>query len=128
MDESDLDHEIPCLALAKTARGLQRGRYTQSIRLTPIAFDELVSNEANDALCKVIREKMPKNKAPSFFLKDGALYRRGVNGDQLVIPHKHRSNPLDLAHFPTTEGHPGANRMYYFLRRRYYWPSMAMDA
>lgn len=103
MDASDLVDEIPCFALAETARGLQKGVYTHSARLTPIAFEDLVADQENEALCKDIREKMTKNKAPSFFLKDGALYRRGVNGDQLVIFHKHRATLLDLAHFPTTE-------------------------
>jgi len=54
LDDSDLEDEIPCLALAETARGLQRGRYTHAPRLTPIAFDDLVADQAADALCKVI--------------------------------------------------------------------------
>jgi len=127
LDDSDLEDEIPCLALAETARGLQRGRYTHAPRLTPIAFDDLVADQAADALCKVITKRMAEDKAPAFFIKDGALYREGTEGAQLVVPHKHRSRLLDLAHFPTTEGHPGANRMYYSMRRRFYWPSMATD-
>ena len=127
MDDSDLEDEIPCLALAETARGLQRGRYTHAPRLTPIAFDDLVADQAADALCKVITKRMAEDKAPAFFTKDGALYREGTEGAQLVVPHKHRSRLLDLAHFPTTEGHPGANRMYYSMRRRFFWPSMATD-
>lgn len=128
LDDSDIDDEIPCLSLAETARSLQKGRYTHSTRLTPIAFDDLVADQATDALCKVIREKMADDKAPNFSMKGGALYRQGVDGDQLVVPHKHRAKLLDLAHFPTTEGHPGSNRMYYSMRRRFYWPSMATDA
>lgn len=127
LDDSDLDDEIPCLALAETARSLQRGRYTHAPRLTPITFDDLVADQATDPLCKVIRDKMAAGKASAFFVKDDALCRRGVDRDQLVVPHKHRSTLLDLAHFPTTEGHPGSNRMYYSMRRRFYWPSMATD-
>lgn len=128
LDDSDLDDEIPCLALAETARSLQRGRYTHAVRLTPVAFEDLVADQATDALCKVIRKKMAAGKAPNFSVKDGALYREGLDGDQLVVPHKHRARLLHLAHFPTTEGHPGSNRMYYSMRRRFYWPSMATDA
>lgn len=44
------------------------------------------------------------------------------------MTHAHRPRLLDLAHFPTTEGHPGSNRMYDSLRARFDWPTMATDA
>lgn len=71
---------------------------------------------------------MAAGRATAFFMKDGALYRTGPDEARLVVPHKHRQRLLDLAHFPTTEGHPGSNRMYYSMRRRFWWPSLATDA
>lgn len=128
LEDFDLEDEIPCLALAETARALQRGRYTNAPRLTPIAFDDLVIDQVTDALCKLLRTRMAEGKATSYFLKDAALYRKAPDGAQLVVPARHKQRLLALAHYPTTEGHPGANRMYYALRRRFYWPSMATDA
>lgn len=46
LDSSDLVDEIPGLAMADTARALQGGRYTHSPKLTPIAFDDLVADQA----------------------------------------------------------------------------------
>lgn len=71
---------------------------------------------------------MTKSKTTFSFLKDGALYRRAVDGDQVIIPHKHRSKLLVLAHFSMTAGHPRSNNMSHSLRRRYCCPSMASDA
>lgn len=128
LDPSDLDAEILCLAMAETARALQGGRYTHSPKMTPIAFDDLIADKATDALCKILRQKMEEGTAKEFFIKDGQFYRRAPNGTQLEALHKHRPRLLDLAYFQATEGHPGSSRMYYSLRTRFYWPSMATDA
>ena len=34
---------------------------------------------------------------------------------------------LRLCHNPAIAGHPGQNRIYYALRREYYWPHLASD-
>ena len=34
---------------------------------------------------------------------------------------------LHLEHYPKLASHPGGRRLYYSLRRDYYWPSMAVD-
>lgn len=44
------------------------------------------------------------------------------------VLQKQRPRQLDLAHVLTTEGHPGSNCMYYSLRARFYWPSLATGA
>ena len=53
--------------------------------------------------------------------------RRAAYGNQLVIPASLRERILTLEHHATVAAHPGMNRMYYAMRRRYYWPSMVTD-
>jgi len=55
------------------------------------------------------------------------LCRRAPYGDQLVILESLRERILSLEHHATESAHPGMNRMYYAMRRRYYWPSMVTD-
>jgi len=64
----------------------------------------------------------------AFFKNESqGLYRRAPYGDQLVIPESLRERFLTLGHHVTVSAHPGLNRMYYAMRRRYYWPSMVTD-
>ena len=66
--------------------------------------------------------------AKAFFQNEShGLYRRAPYGDQLVIPESLRERILTLEHQATVSAHPGMNRMYYAMRRRYFWPSMVTD-
>ena len=47
---------------------------------------------------------------------------------QRAVPTRVRPLVLYLAHHPRLAGNPGATRMYYILRREYYWPHMDSDA
>jgi len=55
------------------------------------------------------------------------ICRRAPYGDQLVILEFLRERIITLEHHATVSAHPGINRMYYAMRRRYYWPSMVLD-
>jgi len=69
-----------------------------------------------------------RQTATAFFQNEShGLYRRAPYGDQLVIPESLRERMLTLEHHATVSAHPAINRMYYAMRRRYYWPSMIMD-
>ena len=46
---------------------------------------------------------------------------------KIVFPKTLRARLSSLTHDPVVAGHPGQNRMYYVLRRTYYWPQMAVD-
>jgi len=125
---ADLDDEVPCFALAGTAKSLVRGRYAADPSLTPILFSDMVSAQRSHPLCCRLRRKLLQGLAKAFITKpDGALYRRSADGEQLVVPARLRERLMDLEHYPTTAGHPGTSRMYYAMRRRYYWPTMATD-
>ena len=61
---------------------------------------------------------------------DGALPRwHPVQLDlvQIILPKVLRRRALRLSHYCLMPGHPGLNRMYYHIRRIYYWPQLAED-
>ena len=43
---------------------------------------------------------------------------------QRVVLKSLRSRILYLSHYSRLAGHPGSTRLYYTLRRKYYWPHM----
>ena len=50
------------------------------------------------------------------------------NAEQLISPKTLRRQALLLSHYPRLAGHPGGSRIYQTLRRKFYWPLMALDA
>ena len=46
---------------------------------------------------------------------------------QIVAPQSLRPRILHMMHNNILSGHPGQTRMYYGVRRTYYWPHMAAD-
>lgn len=46
---------------------------------------------------------------------------------QRVLPKRLRARVLYLAQYPRLAGHPSDARMYYTLRREYYWPKTANE-
>jgi len=73
-------------------------------------------------------KRVSHRTAKSFFTNEShALYRRSPHGNQLVMPESLRERILLLEHHATVAAHPGINRLYYTMRRKYYWPSMISD-
>ena len=96
----------------------------------PLTIDEIIDAQKNDDFCQTtIRSIDDKSR----FFEDattGLLKRRHPRDEglvQVVVPKSLRSRLLHLAHHALPAGHPGQNRMYYTLRRWYYWPHMASD-
>jgi len=72
--------------------------------------------------------RVERGTAKAFFPNEHhALYRQTPYGNQLVIPKSLRERVLTLEHHATVASHPGMNRMYYPMRKAYYWPSMVTD-
>lgn len=116
------------MALAETANGLLTGRYTGADTPQPVDYDDIVEAQQTDTFCAGITKRITRGQAKAFFHNDShALCRRSSYGDQLVIPEALRERILTLEHHPTVAAHPGMNRMYYTMRRKYYWPSMITD-
>jgi hypothetical protein len=63
-------------------------------------------------------------------LDDRAVLIRIAPSDgskQVVVPKSLRSKVLYLKHYNTAVAHPGAHRMFWTMRRSFYWPQMAED-
>jgi len=123
-----INDDIPCLALAETANGLLTGRYTGTDMPAPVEYDDIVEAQQTDAFCVELAKRVARNTAKAFFQNlIHAPCRRPPSGDQLFIQESLREHVLTLEHHATVSAHPGMNRMYYAMRRRYYWPSMVTD-
>lgn len=57
----------------------------------------------------------------------GILIRMAEAGAQIVVPHALKQRILFLNHYPITAGHPGGRKLYYRIRKDFYWPSLAVD-
>jgi len=124
----DIHDDIPCLELAETANGLRTGRYTGTDTPEPVEFDDVVEAQQTDDYCVEMSTRVERGTAKAFFRsKHHALYRRTPYGNQLVIPKSLRERVLTLEHHATVAAHPGMNRMYFTMRKAYYWPSMVTD-
>jgi len=124
----DIHDDISCLALAETANGLMTGRYTGTDTPEPVEFDDVVEAQQTDDYCVVMTKRVKLGTAKAFFRDEHhALYRRAPYGNQLVIPKSLRKRVLTLEHHATVAAHPGMNRVYYTMRKAYYWPSMVTD-
>jgi len=114
--------------LAETANGLLTGRYTGTDMPAPVEYDDIVEAQQTDAFCVELAKRVAQKMAKAFFqIESHGLYRRAPYGDQLFIPESLRERILTLEHHATVSAHQGTNRMYYAMRRRYYWPSMVTD-
>jgi len=123
-----IDEDIPCLALAETANGLSTARYTGTDMPAPVEFGDIVEAQQSDGFRTELAGRIAKQTAKDFFRHEShAIYRRSPHGDQLVIPSSLQERLLKLKHHATTAAHPGLNRMYYTMRRNYYWPSTISD-
>lgn len=104
--------------------------YTVDEGITPVTMEEIILEQAKDAFCCLKRTEMDRDKNSPFQLnEEGALVRIAPfdSATQIVVPRTLRKRVLHSSHYPTTAGHPGGRRMYYTLRRQYYWPQMSSE-
>ena len=107
-----IQDDIPCLALAETANGLETGRYTGGETPKPIEFDDIVEAQQADSWCTDMLTRVSRGTAKAFFQNEHhALYRRSQHGNQWVIPISLRERLLWWEHTATIAAHPGINRM-----------------
>jgi len=124
----DINGDIPCLALAETANGLRTERYAGTDTPEPVEFDDVVEAQLTDDFCVEMSTRVERGTAKAFFRDEHhALYRRASYGNQLVIPKSLRERVLNLENHATVASQPGMNRVYYTMRKAYYWPSMVTD-
>jgi len=124
----DIHDDIPCLALAETANGLMTGRNTGTDIPEPEEFNDVVEAQQTDDYCVAMTKRVELGTAKAIFRDEHhALYRRAPYGNQLDIPKSLRERVLTLEHHSTVAAHPCMNRMYYTMRKAYYWPSMVTE-
>jgi len=124
----DINDDIPCLALAETANGFLKGRYTGTDMPAPVEYDHIVEAQQTDAFCVELAKRVARKTAKAFFQDEiHGFYRRAPYGDQMVILESLRERIRTLEHHATVSAHLGMNRMYHSMRRRYYWPAMVTD-
>jgi transposase InsO family protein len=99
------------------------------VQVTPITWHELLTEQLSDDFCSRIRSRVNAGERIPFN-EDGRGYlvRTVCNPPQLVLPQSLRARLLHAAHHGRLAGHPGGRKLYYVLRRHFYWPSMALDA
>ena len=148
-DTAPVDDEVPCFAvqydegsealLDKVHWDLPQDRPDgcHALAITPeerdaasISVEEFLRAQAEDAFCRFAAETVGTPNSKFDIDRYGFLVRKSpLDGTlQRVVPTRLRPRVLYLAHHPRLAGHPGATRMYYTLRREYYWPHMASDA
>ncbi len=96
--------------------------------VSPISQEELLREQIADQLCSAIRQCLNGGKEIQFALDEEGILIRLVNeSPQIVIPKAVQPRVLHLSHYPKMAGHPCGRKMYYSLRRDFYWPSMPLD-
>ena len=137
---SPVDDDIPCFLVEEPSKFIEdevweHPRYTvltseADHSVEPISIDEIVREQARDAYCCTKRTEMDHEWNSPFKEDETGLLVRISNLDgahQIVIPKSMQKRILYANHYPKTAGHPGGRRMFYTMRRYYYWPYMSLD-
>ena len=91
---------------------------------------EILGEQRGDTFCLQVLTEQDSWHRHFYEGPDGILRRRHpAQRDlvQIVLPTVLRPRVLRLCHYSLLSGHPGLNRMYYHIRRIYYWPHLAAD-
>lgn len=95
----------------------------------PFTLEEFLQAQRDDKFCRERSESVGDPKFCSGYDRYGVLVRKAIldGAQHKVVPERLRHRLLHLTHYPVLAGHPGGTRMYYTLRREYYWPQVASD-
>ena len=95
-----------------------------------ITSEVIREDQRTDPFCRAMRSRLSRGEGkPVPFIVDdhGTLFRSTKGGYQIVIPQSLQRRVLELTHHSLLTGHPGGRRMYAYLSRFAYWPSMSVD-
>ena len=96
---------------------------------TKTTIEEILEVQKTDSFCQNVLARQSKRIDSAFFEGPNGLLRsrhpREPDTEQVVLPDTLRPRVLQLAHHAKLAGHPGQTRMYYNVRRLYYWTHMA---
>jgi len=127
LDQKELDDDIPCFLLAEAARGLDANNFSAPVPPPPITAEEVLGPKVADGRCQQRRAVIDSGEPTRFALdEEGRLVRRQPTTDvmQVCIPVALRARVMGLEPYPTSNGHPGVQRMSASMKRCFYWESM----
>lgn len=98
---------------------------------------DIRTEQREDQFCKrhvdtledeTLTDEQKAEKAYSFTIQDGKLYRCQTNGtNALVVPARRRAAVLLSCHDSPLGGHFGFQKTFSQIRSRFYWPKMRRD-
>ena len=89
-----------------------------------------MEEQRRDSYCQQVLASQSHKQRAFFEGPDGLLRRRHPIHDelvQIVLPETFRPRVLQLCHYTIVAGLPGLNRLYYHIRKVYYWPHLPAD-
>ena len=90
----------------------------------PLTLEQIAKEQCVDDFCQTVLARQSESRDFAFFEGHQGVLKRKHPYDpdiiQVVVPQLLRARLLRLCHDPAIAGHPGQNRMYQALRRRYY--------
>ena len=101
-----------------------------------ISLEELLIEQGKDKFCNQIinylkggNKQKREDRFESFFEnpETGLLERAATKFSAVVVPQSLVERVLLIAHYTPIGGHPGGRKLYKTLRRKYYWPGLAID-
>jgi hypothetical protein len=93
-----------------------------------LQVEEIVREQAEDADCQRYAASAGKDSLFDFDVSGLHIRRAPLDGTiQIVVPKSFQARVLHLEHFPRTAGQPVVSQMFRSLRRRFFWPLMAVD-
>ena len=91
-------------------------------------FESLQATEADRRLWSSRRRTLAEHHRFEYVIEADRLFRITGYGRRLVVPTLKRYDLLRASHcFPDAAGHRGADALYNYLARRYYWTGMHSD-
>eukprot|EP00171_Calliarthron_tuberculosum_P022988 IDg22988t1 len=124
----EVDDEIPSFLLETNGDGVLT--IDEPLPDPPEALQlvDVLRGYSKDLLCQKILDTINMHEAPYLaYDEQGVLVRRVTNRDQIVVLESMQDRLINIAHTPITAGHPSERCMYSTMRRKFYWPRMALD-
>ena len=101
---------------------------SKDVHFDQITLEEFVNAQLEDRFCADIHRRLNEGEGIAFGVDDNGLLVRTTQRDhQIVVPHSLKKHVLMLNHYPKVAGHPGGRKLYYRIKRHFYWPALAAD-
>ena len=130
LDTTPVHEDIPVVGVTTRSGAVLDPLRPENKEQEPISMAALAKEQLYDSRCQEIRKDLDITDRTRFYENgDGMLCRHGQQEgtQQVVLPRSLVAYVLNREHSSPLGGHPGETKMYWTIRRRYYWPSLAAD-